>query len=58
MRKASRSMMAWGAVGALAGMALIPAFNSKSRKKVSRTARNAYFKVSDLMQDMKIMGNK
>ncbi|HYF83938.1 MAG TPA: YtxH domain-containing protein [Clostridia bacterium] len=58
MRKASRSMMTWGAVGALAGMVLIPALNSKSRKKVSRSARNAYFRVSDMMQDMKDMGNK
>jgi gas vesicle protein len=58
MRKASRSMMAWGAVGAMAGMALIPAFSSKTRKRVSRSARNAYFKVSDMMQDMKDMGNK
>ena len=58
MRKASRSMMAWGALGAIAGMALIPAFSSKTRKKVSRSARNAYFRVSDMMQDMKDMGNK
>ena len=58
MRRASISMMTWGAVGALAGMVLIPALNSKSRKKVSRSARNAYFRVSDMMQDMKDMGNK
>lgn len=51
-------MMAWGALGAMAGMALIPAFSSKTRKKVSRSARNAYFRVSDMMQDMKDMGNK
>ena len=58
MRRASRSMMTWGAIGAMAGMALIPALNSKTRKKVSRSARNAYFKVSDMIQDMKDMGNK
>jgi hypothetical protein len=58
MRRGSRSMMTWGAIGALAGMVLIPALNSKSRKKVSRSARNAYFRVSDMMQDMKDMGNK
>jgi gas vesicle protein len=51
-------MMTWGAIGALAGMVLIPALNSKSRKKVSRSARNAYFRVSDMVQDMKDMGNK
>lgn len=58
MRKASRSMMTWGALGAIAGMALIPALNSKTRKRVSRSARNAYFRVSDMVQDMKDMGNK
>ncbi len=58
MRRASRSMMTWGAIGAVAGMALIPAISSKTRKKVSRSARNAYFRVSDMMQDMKDMGHK
>lgn len=58
MRRASRSMMTWGALGAVAGMALIPAFSSKTRRKVSRSARNAYFRLSDMMQDMKDMGHK
>jgi hypothetical protein len=58
MRKASKSMMAWGALGAMAGMALIPALSSKTRKKVSRSARNTYFKVSDMLQDIKDMGQK
>lgn len=58
MRKASRSMMAWGALGAMAGMALIPAFSTKTRKRVSRSARNTYFRVSDMMHDIKDMGNK
>ncbi|MGE5631313.1 MAG: YtxH domain-containing protein [Caulobacteraceae bacterium] len=58
MRRGSRNMMAWGALGALAGMALIPAMNSRTRKKVARSARNAYFRASDLLQDMKDMGHK
>jgi len=58
MRRASRSMMAWGAIGAMAGMALIPALSSRTRKRVSRSARNAYFRASDMMQDIKDMGNK
>lgn len=58
MRRASRSMMAWGAIGAMAGMALIPALSSKTRKKVSRSARNAYFRASDMMQDMRDMTRK
>lgn len=58
MRRASRSMMTWGAIGAMAGMALIPVMNSKTRKKVSRSARNAYFRVSDMIQDMKDMGRR
>lgn len=51
-------MMAWGAIGAMAGMALIPALSSRTRKRVSRSARNAYFRVSDAMQDMKDMGHR
>ncbi len=51
-------MMTWGAVGALAGMALIPVFHSKTRKRISRSARNAYIRVSDMVQDMKDMGHK
>lgn len=58
MRKASKNMMAWGALGAIAGMALIPALSSKTRKKVSRSARNTYFKVSDMVQDIRDMGHK
>ena len=58
MQRASRSMMTWGAVGALAGMALIPVFHSKTRKRISRSARNAYIRVSDMVQDMKDMGHK
>jgi gas vesicle protein len=51
-------MMTWGAIGAMAGVVLIPALSSKTRKKVSRSARNVYFRVSDMMQDMKDMGHK
>lgn len=58
MRRVSRSVMTWGAVGAMAGMSLIPVFNSKTRRKISRAARNAYFRVSDMMQDMKDMSYK
>lgn len=58
MRRASRSMMTWGAMGALAGMALIPVLSSKTRKRVSRTVRNAYFRMSDMVQDIKDMGHK
>lgn len=55
MHRGSRNLMTWGAVGALAGVVLIPALNSKTRKKVARSARNAYFKASDFMQDVKDM---
>ncbi|MDD3705037.1 MAG: YtxH domain-containing protein [Clostridiaceae bacterium] len=58
MRRFSRSMMTWGALGAMAGLVLIPTLSSRTRKRVSRSARNAYFKASDMMQDMKDMGNK
>lgn len=58
MRRGSRSMMTWGMLGALAGMALIPAMNSKARKRVARSARNAYFRASDMMQDMRDMARR
>jgi len=51
-------MMTWGALGAMAGMVLIPALSSKTRKRVSRSARNVYFKVSDMVQDIKDMGHR
>lgn len=57
MHRGSRNMLTWGALGALAGVALIPALNSKTRKRVSRTARNTFFRMSDFMQDIKDMGN-
>jgi gas vesicle protein len=53
MRKNSMGMMKFGIIGAMAGLALIPMINSKTRKKISRTSRNAYFRMSDLVQDVR-----
>lgn len=55
MRKNSRSIMTMGALGALAGMMLIPALNSKTRKRITRTGRNMYYRAQDLFSDIKDM---
>jgi gas vesicle protein len=48
-------MMKLGAIGALAGLVLVPVMNSKTRRRITRTSRNAYFKVADLAGDLKDM---
>lgn len=55
MRKNSMGMMKIGAIGALAGLVLVPVMNSKTRRTITRTGRNAYFKVTDLANDLKDM---
>jgi len=58
MRKNSMGMMKLGAIGALAGLVLVPVVSSKTRKRISRTSRNAYFRVSDFVSDLKDMATK
>jgi hypothetical protein len=48
-------MMKLGAIGALAGLALVPIMNTKTRRRISRSSRNAYFKVTDIAHDLKDM---
>jgi len=55
MRKNSMGIMKLGAIGALAGLVLVPAMSSKTRKRISRSSRNAYFRVTDLVHDFKDM---
>lgn len=55
MRKNSMGMMKLGAIGALAGLVLVPVMNTKTRRRISRSSRNAYFKVTDIAHDLKDM---
>lgn len=55
MRRNSRNIMALGALGAMAGLMLIPAISSKNRRKMMRAGRNAYFRASDLLNDIRDM---
>ena len=55
MRKNSMGMMKLGAIGALAGLVLVPVMNTKTRKRISRSGRSAYFKMTDIAHDLKDM---
>lgn len=55
MRKNSMGMMKLGAIGALAGLVLVPVINTKTRRRITRSSRNAYFKVADIASDLKDM---
>lgn len=55
MRKNSMGMMKLGAIGALAGLVLVPVMNTKTRRRISRSGRNAYFKMTDIANDFKDM---
>jgi hypothetical protein len=55
MRKNSMGMMKLGAMGALAGLMLVPVMSSKARKRISRSSRNAYFRMSDFVSDLRDM---
>jgi len=45
-------MMRMGTMGAIGGLILLPVFSGKVRKKISRTGRNAFFRINDMIQDM------
>jgi gas vesicle protein len=55
MRKNAMGMIQLGAIGALAGLVLVPMINTKTRRRISRSSRNAYFKVTDMASDLKNM---
>ncbi|MFZ5351605.1 MAG: hypothetical protein ACOZCL_02645 [Bacillota bacterium] len=58
MKKNPMTIMTVSAIGALTGMMLMPALRSKTKRKVSRSARNAYFRVSDFIQDIREMRSR
>jgi hypothetical protein len=55
MKKNSNSIVKLGILGALTSMVIIPAMNARARKRVTRSARNAYFRASDMVQDIRDM---
>ncbi len=46
-----RNIIAMG-IGTIGGLILLPMVSGRFRKKVSRTGRNMFFKVSDYIQDI------
>ena len=52
MLQRRRNMMRMGTMSALGGLMLLPIFSGKVRKRISRTGRNAFFRISDMLQDM------
>lgn len=44
--------MRMGTMGAIGGLMLLPIFSGRVRKKITRTGRNAYFRINDMIQDM------
>ncbi|MDF2891053.1 MAG: hypothetical protein K0R80_1420 [Clostridia bacterium] len=58
MRKNSMGMMKLGAMGALAGLVLVPVISSKTRKRISRSSRNAYFRMTDFVNDLRDMTSR
>jgi hypothetical protein len=58
MRRNARGMMQIGAMGALAGIMLVPVLSPKTRKRITRSSRNAYFRVADFVEDIKDMATK
>lgn len=45
-------MMRMGTMGAIGGLMLLPIFSGKVRKRISRTGRNTFFRINDMIQDM------
>lgn len=45
-------------MGAITGAVLIPMMHTRTRKRLSRSARNTYFRVSDFIQDVKDMNGR
>lgn len=58
MSRKSMGMVKLGTLGAITGLVLVPAMSSKGRKKITRTTRNAYFRMADFVQDLKDMTSR
>jgi len=52
MLQKKRNIMRMGTMGAIGGLMLLPIFSGRVRKKITRTGRNAYFRINDMIQDM------
>lgn len=55
MQRNRMNLTAIGALGALAGLLLIPALNQRTRRRMMRAGRNAYTRASDIYNDIKDM---
>lgn len=58
MRRNARDMVNLAALGALTGLVLVPVINQKTRKRLTRSTRNVYFRMADFVQDLKDMTSR
>lgn len=52
MMQRRRNMVRIGALSAIGGLILLPMVSGRVRKRMGRTGRNAFFRVTDYIQDM------
>lgn len=52
MMQRKRKMIRMGTWGTIGGLIILPMISGKLRKKISRSGRNAFFRISDYFQDM------
>ena len=45
-------MIRIGTLGAIGGLMILPMVSERVRKRIGRTGRNAFFRVTDYIQDM------
>ncbi|NLM44547.1 MAG: hypothetical protein GX201_11130 [Clostridiales bacterium] len=47
-----RNLIRMGTMSAIGGLMLLPIFSGKVRKRITRTSRNAFFRINDMIQDI------
>lgn len=52
MMQRRRNMIRIGTLSAIGGLILLPMVSGRVRKRMGRTGRNAFFRVTDYIQDM------
>ena len=52
MIRKKRNLIRMGALSTIGGLMILPMVSGKVRKKIGRSGRNAFFIVSDYLQDI------
>ncbi len=52
MTQRRRNMVRMGTLSTIGGLMLLPLFSGRVRKRIGRTGRNAFFRVTDYIQDI------